>query len=153
MSSPRLQRDSAANLLERPSSFPKLGIPFLGGPLKEGFELLGSVLGSPYLRNYRLRGLGFEFCLAVFKGFPSGSKDLNNKVLGPKYYNINGIWGLQPYYLVLGPLGFWTLLLLSSRSTWSFRLGVHYPGFLGFGVLMVRGFVFFEKVLGTWSRT
>ena len=34
----------------------------------------------------------------------SGSKDPNNKVLGPKCYNINGIWALNPQYL--GP---WTL--------------------------------------------
>ena len=33
-----------------------------------------------------------------------GSKDPNNRVLGPKYYNINSIWALKPYYL--GP---WTL--------------------------------------------
>ena len=32
------------------------------------------------------------------------SKDPNNRVLGPKYYNIIGIWALKPYYL--GP---WTL--------------------------------------------
>ena len=35
---------------------------------------------------------------------PEGSKDPNIRVLGPKYYNINGIWALIPYYL--GP---WTL--------------------------------------------
>ena len=35
----------------------------------------------------------------------SGSKDLNNRASGPKYYHINGIWTLKPYYL--GP---WTLL-------------------------------------------
>ena len=33
-----------------------------------------------------------------------GSKGSNNGVLGPRYYNIHGIWGLEPYYL--GP---WTL--------------------------------------------
>ena len=35
-----------------------------------------------------------------------GSKDPNNRVLEPKYYNITGIWAgaLKPYYL--GP---WTL--------------------------------------------
>ena len=32
------------------------------------------------------------------------SKDPNNRVLGPKYCNINGIWALKHYYL--GP---WTL--------------------------------------------
>ena len=35
---------------------------------------------------------------------PQGSKDPNNRVLGPKYYIISGIWALKPYYL--GP---WTL--------------------------------------------
>ena len=35
---------------------------------------------------------------------PLGSKDPNNRALGPKYYSINGIWALKPYYL--GP---WTL--------------------------------------------
>ena len=29
----------------------------------------------------------------------SGSKDPNNRVLGPKFYNLNGIWALKPYYL------------------------------------------------------
>ena len=33
-----------------------------------------------------------------------GSKDPNNRALEPKYYNINGIWALNLYYL--GP---WTL--------------------------------------------
>ena len=35
---------------------------------------------------------------------PVGSKDPNSRALGPKYYNIHGIWALQPYYL-----GFWSL--------------------------------------------
>ena len=35
---------------------------------------------------------------------PLGSKDPYNRVSGPKYYNINGIWALKPHYL--GP---WTL--------------------------------------------
>ena len=35
---------------------------------------------------------------------PKGSKDPNDRVLGPKYYSINGILALKPYYL--GP---WTL--------------------------------------------
>ena len=34
-----------------------------------------------------------------------GSKDPNDRVLGPKYYNMNGIWAPKPYYL--GP---WTLI-------------------------------------------
>ena len=33
-----------------------------------------------------------------------GPRTQNNRVSGPKYYNINGIWALTPYYL--GP---WTL--------------------------------------------
>ena len=41
---------------------------------------------------------------SVNEAQPQGSKDLNNRVLGPKYYNMNGIWGLKPDYL--GP---WTL--------------------------------------------
>ena len=35
---------------------------------------------------------------------PSGSKDPNNGVLGPKYYNIHGVWALKPYYLGPWPL-------------------------------------------------
>ena len=37
--------------------------------------------------------------------------------LGPKYYNVNGIWALKPYYL--GP---WTL-----RECLGFRLTVETP--------------------------
>ena len=37
-------------------------------------------------------------------GNPKGSKDPNNRALGPETCNINGIWDLQPYYL-----GAWTL--------------------------------------------
>ena len=37
-------------------------------------------------------------------GTIKGSKDPNNVVLGPKCYNINGIWALKPY-----DLGPWTL--------------------------------------------
>ena len=49
-----------------------------------------------------------------------GSKDPNDRVLGPKYYNVNGIWALNPPYL--GP---WTRRMLpksreSSRQlVWS----------------------------------
>ena len=43
------------------------------------------------------------------KTFPRGSKDPNNRVLGPKYYTINGIWALKPYYL--GP---WTFRVLKK---------------------------------------
>ena len=32
------------------------------------------------------------------------SKDPNNRVSGPKYYNANGTWDLKAYYL-----GSWTL--------------------------------------------
>ena len=35
---------------------------------------------------------------------PEGSKDSNNGVSGPKYYNIDGIWALKPH-----DLGPWTL--------------------------------------------
>ena len=42
-------------------------------------------------------------------------------VLGPKYYNVNGIWALNPYYL--GP---WTLrgrcVIVSRRSQWPINL-------------------------------
>ena len=44
---------------------------------------------------------------------PRGSKDPNNRALGPKYYTINGIWALKPYHL--GP---WTLRI-SFTSTGS----------------------------------
>ena len=37
-------------------------------------------------------------------GLYRGISDPNFRVLGPKYYDINGIWALKPYYL--GP---WTL--------------------------------------------
>ena len=40
---------------------------------------------------------------------PNGPKDPNNRVLGPKYYNIHGIWALKPKYL--GP---WTLREMSQ---------------------------------------
>ena len=33
-----------------------------------------------------------------------GSKDPNNRALGPKYHNLIGIWDLNPHYL-----GLWTL--------------------------------------------
>ena len=33
------------------------------------------------------------------------SKDPNNRVLGPKYYNVTGIWDESPIVWVLGPLG------------------------------------------------
>ena len=39
--------------------------------------------------------------------YPKGSKDLRTRVLGPKYYNMNGTWDLKHYYL--GP---WTLGVL-----------------------------------------
>ena len=35
------------------SGFPKLGVPFLGGPYHEDY--LGSILGSPTLGTYQLR--------------------------------------------------------------------------------------------------
>ena len=58
-----------------------------------------------------------------------GSKDPNNRIFGPKYYTISGIWALKPYYL-----GLWTLtvglymtaikihsFLASRRSVIGFR--------------------------------
>ena len=33
------------------------------------------------------------------EGLPLGSKDPNKGVLGAKYYKINAIWALKPYYL------------------------------------------------------
>ena len=42
--------------------------------------------------------------LGPFPVLPEGSKDPNNGVLGPKYYDIDGIWALKRYYW--GP---WTL--------------------------------------------
>ena len=37
-----------------------------------------------------------------------GSKDPNNRVVGPEYYNIHGIRALKPSIWVLRPLGFLT---------------------------------------------
>ena len=42
---------------------------------------------------------------------PQGSKDPNGGVLGPKHYNMNGIWDLKPYYL--GP---WTLRVMYTQN-------------------------------------
>ena len=49
--------------------------------------------------------------------YPRGSrtriavfKDPNNRALGPKYYNVHGIWALKPY-----DLGPWTLRDMHSR--------------------------------------
>ena len=39
---------------------------------------------------------------------PKGSKDPNNGVLVLKYYNINGIWALNPIIWVLEPFGSYT---------------------------------------------
>ena len=50
------------------------------------------------LRDYGLAGESRSTRL------PQGSKDPNIRVLGPKYYNMNGIWALKPHYS--GP---WTL--------------------------------------------
>ena len=44
--------------------------------------------------------------------FPQGSKDPNKRVLGPKYYTINGIWALKNYYM--GP---WTLRVPLTVTT------------------------------------
>ena len=50
-------------------------------------------------------------------------KDPNNRVSGPNYYNLTGIWALKPYYL--GP---WTLR----------------EGFGEFGAKVLRGVVWDE---------
>ena len=43
-----------------------------------------------------------------FFTYPDGSKDPNNRVLGPKYHLYFGLWVLKPYYL--GP---WTLRVIA----------------------------------------
>ena len=48
------------------------------------------------------RNINLDLPLALS---PRGSKDPSTRALGPKYYNINGIWALKPHYL--GP---WTLM-------------------------------------------
>ena len=45
------------------------------------------------------------------------SKDPNNRVLGPKFYNIQGIWGLKPY-----DLGPWTLRAAQGLQRYDFGL-------------------------------
>ena len=45
-----------------------------------------------------------DFGWPFHRKFHLGSKDPDNRALGPKYYNVSGIWDLKPYYL--GP---WTL--------------------------------------------
>ena len=37
-------------------------------------------------------------------GIPLGSRDPNRRVLGSKYYSVNGMWDLKPHYL-----GLWIL--------------------------------------------
>ena len=44
-----------------------------------------------------------EESMAWFQGSPKGP-DPNNRVVGPKYYNIHGIWAPKPY-----DSGPWTL--------------------------------------------
>ena len=55
-------------------------------------------------------------------GLYKGPKDPNNRVLGPKHYNIIGIWDQKPYYL--GP---WTLRVrgtsIKTRSTRILTIG------------------------------
>ena len=58
--------------------------------------------------------------IPFLKAAPLGSKDPNNGVLGPKYYDINGIWALNPYYL--GP---WTLRGLYSTCKLKPRTLLH----------------------------
>ena len=53
---------------------------------------------------------------------PSGSKDPNNRVLGPNYYNMNGIWDLNPKRKLPDYLGPWTLG--SAWGRWIGGLGI-----------------------------
>ena len=58
-------------------------------------------------------------------GTIQGFKDPNDRVLGPKYHNINGIWDLKPYYLgpwtfrvmVLGLMVLWGLWFIKGLRT------------------------------------
>ena len=67
-----------------------------------------NILSSAYLNSFYCSKWNRRDELQAYGtlGFigPGGSKDPNNRVLGPKYYTINGIWALKHYYL--GP---WTL--------------------------------------------
>ena len=73
---------------------------------------------------------------------PRGSKDPNNRVLGPKYYSYSGIWALKPYYL--SP---WT-----HREFWVWgyyiRCGMDPDGLHKKAVRTL-----FTNYLGTWTRT
>ena len=85
---------------------------------------------------------------------PQGSKDPNNRVLGPKYYNVDGIWALKPHYL--GP---WTLRqskercglehLATGLSSSEAVLGVsENDGYL-LGVPIIRTIVLGGSILGS----
>ena len=44
-------------------SFPELGVPFFRGPNNKDYNILGSILGSPFLGNYHVK---FRFaCLGL----------------------------------------------------------------------------------------
>ena len=65
---------------------------------------------------------------------PYGSKDPNNRDLGPKYYNIHDIWE-DPIIWVLGPLGKIRGVPFEGRYRGS--IGVYRVW--GVGVLKIRG--------------
>ena len=60
----------------------------VAAPFKAHPRFLGTTILAVYLLSFQTLG----------------SKDPNNRVLRPKYYNINGIWALKPFYLVFGPI-------------------------------------------------
>ena len=77
------------------------------------------------------------------QGLPQGSNDPNNRVLGPKYYNINGIWALKTYYLapwtlrvrVQGGPRVYGLRFRGLGVRWAIRFGGYigvYRGILGY---------------------
>ena len=66
----------------------------MDGPGYQGY------LGSIFVLHRGQRGM---------PNIPDGSMDPNSEVLWPKYYNVNGVWALKPYYL--GP---WTWGLLQA---------------------------------------
>ena len=99
------------------------GVP----PDNEAYRIFGSIFACPDL--FKSQHLGLKDVMlacwrrelprtaltnspeVVSQSLPSGSKDPNNKVLGPKYYGVNGIWALKPHYL--GP---WTLRVNHSSE-------------------------------------
>ena len=37
--------------------------------------------------------------MGIYVDYDGVNRTQNNRVLGPKYYNVNGIWALKPCYL------------------------------------------------------